>query len=106
MKIEKISDYHNGWLVGQFDPSIIKTESFEVGYKKHKKGEIYDKHYHKIGTEINLLTKGKMKIQNKILNEGDIFIISPYEISDPVFLEDCEVLIIRDSSNPKDKYII
>jgi hypothetical protein len=47
-----------------------------------------------------------MKIQNQIIEEGDIFILSPYEIADPIFLEDCEVLIVKTPSVPGDKYEI
>ena len=47
-----------------------------------------------------------MMIQNTELNEGDIFILKPYEIADPIFLEDCTVLIIKTPSIPGDKYII
>ena len=47
-----------------------------------------------------------MTIQNKELNEGDIFIFNPYEIADPIFLEDCTVLIIKTPSVPGDKYVI
>ena len=47
-----------------------------------------------------------MQIQDQILVEGDIFIFSPYEIADPVFLEDCEVLIVKTPSVPGDKYEI
>jgi hypothetical protein len=47
-----------------------------------------------------------MTIQNKELNEGDIFILNPYEIADPIFLEDCTVLIVKTPSVPDDKYVI
>ena len=45
-------------------------------------------------------------IKNKILKSGDIFIIYPYEVADPIFLEDCEVLCIKTPSIPSDKYTI
>lgn len=63
-------------------------------------------HYHKKSTEINILIRGKMQIQDQILIEGDVFIFQPYEIADPVFLEDCEVLIVKTPSIPGDKYEI
>ena len=94
-----------GWFVGDFKPTAFKTDEFEVCYKHHIKGEIWDTHYHKVGTEINYLINGKMTIQNTELNEGDIFILRPYEIADPIFLEDCTVLIIKTPSIPTDKYI-
>ena len=95
-----------GWFIGNFEPSAYKTDQFEVCYKHHLKGEKWDTHYHKEGTEINYLVNGKMIIQNKELNTGDIFILKPYEIADPIFIEDCTVLIVKTPSVSGDKYII
>jgi quercetin dioxygenase-like cupin family protein len=92
--------------VGDFEPTAYKTSDFEACYKIHSKGEIWDYHYHKKGTEINLLIRGKMKIQDKILKSGDIFIIPPYEIADPEFLEECEIVILKTPSKTQDKYVI
>ena len=47
-----------------------------------------------------------MKIQDQIILCGDIFILFPYEIADPEFLEDCELIIIKTPSAGKDKYVI
>ena len=95
-----------GWFIGNFDPSALRTPDFEVGYKFHPKGEKWDKHYHKKGVEITYLIRGKMQIQNRILTSGDIFTIFPNEIADPVFLEDCEVVIVKSPSVVGDKYIV
>ena len=47
MKKYNIKDMVNGWVVGNFDPSVLKTEKFEVGYHKYKKGAPTQNHYHK-----------------------------------------------------------
>lgn len=99
-----MKDMKGGWFIGDFEPTTYKTNQFEVCYKYHSKGEKWDTHYHKMGTEINYLVKGKMTIQNRDLSEGDIFILKPYEIADPVFLEDCIVLIVKTPSIPGDKF--
>lgn len=106
MDIVKMKDMTGGWFIGDFEPTAYKTSEFEVCLKHHKSGEKWDKHYHKLGTEINYLVEGKMIIQDTELNAGDIFTIHPYEIADPIFLEDCKVLIIKTPSLPGDKYII
>ena len=106
MKITKFSDYKGGWFIGNFDPTAFKTKDFEVCYKHHKKGEKWDTHYHMIGTEINLLIEGEMIIQNTRLEKGDVFIIYPYEVADPVFVTDCTVLIVKTPSVTNDKYVI
>ena len=106
MDIFKISNMTGGWFVGDFEPTCYKTSNFEICYKIHKKGEVWDTHYHKVGTEINYLIKGEMKIQNKILKSGDIFILYPFEIADPIFIEDCEIIIIKTPSVKNDKIIL
>lgn len=106
MEIKRIEDMIGGWFIGNFEPSSIKTKDFEIGYKFHKKGEPWDVHYHKEATEVTFLLRGKMKIQNRVLTNGDIFTIFPYEVADPVFLEDCEVIIIKTPSVIGDKHII
>jgi len=105
MKIYKIDDMTRGWFIGDFEPSVLRTKDFEVGVLTHKKGEYWAPHYHEFSDEYNLLIKGKMIIQKKELNEGDIFIIEKNEVADPDFLEDCTVLVIKTPSVPGDKII-
>jgi len=106
MKIANLSDMFKGWFIGNFEPSVFKTKDFEVGIMHHPKGSSWDVHYHKEAIEITLLLSGKMKIQNKIIDSGVIFTLTPYEIADPEFLEDCKVLVIKTPSVPGDKYIV
>ena len=106
MKIHKLDTMKGGWYVGNFTPTCFNSEDFEVCYKVHAKDEKWDHHYHKEGTEINLLIEGKMLIHNKELNSGDVFILEPYEIADPVFLEECKIVIVKTPSVPGDKYIV
>lgn len=105
MKLFKFNEMKDGWFVGHFSPSCFNTDKFEVCYKTHKKGEQWDTHFHAIATEINLLIQGRMTINSELLIGGDIFVIEPYEISSPVFLEDCTLIIIKTPSIPNDKYL-
>jgi hypothetical protein len=106
MELFRIEDMKAGWFVGNFEPTAYKTGDFEVCYKKHVKGEKWETHYHKEATEINYLIEGTMIIQDKKLVSGDIFIIYPYEIADPEFLEDCSLVIVKTPSKTNDKYVI
>jgi len=99
-------NYTGGWFIGDFSPVSYKTSDFEIGYKIHLKGEKWPIHFHKIAKEINYLIKGKMIIQNRELIEGDVFIIHPNEIADPVFLEDCELIVVKIPSVKNDKYTL
>lgn len=106
MKITRIEDYTRGWFLGDFEPSCFKTKDFEAGLLSHEKGEHWPAHYHKISTEINLLIEGEMTICGKSLTKGDLFIIEPGEIADPIFLTDCKLVVIKTPSIPTDKFII
>ena len=106
MIISKMKDMFKGWFVGNFKPSVLITTDFEVGYLTHKKGEYHQAHYHNKAVEINYLIKGKMTIQNKELNTGDIFVLYQNEVADPVFLEDCELIVIKAPCVIGDKYLV
>lgn len=104
MKITKISDYKRGWFIGDFEPSILRTKDFEVALLTHKKDEQWPVHYHKNSVEYNVLVSGKMIIQGRELNSGDVFVFEKNEIADPIFLEDCTVVCVKVPSLPNDKY--
>jgi quercetin dioxygenase-like cupin family protein len=101
-----MKDLKGGWFIGDFKPTLLQTPNFEVCYKEHAQGEIWDTHYHKLGTEYNYLAEGSMIVQGVTLNAGDIFVIQPYEVADPIFLEDCKVVIVKTPSVVGDKYIV
>jgi quercetin dioxygenase-like cupin family protein len=104
MKVLKLSDMHRGWFVGNFNPSIWKTDYVEIGVLTHKKDEKWPKHYHKVAIEHNVLLEGSMTICGTLLSKGDIFTIDAGEVADPIFHEDCKVLCIKSPSLPNDKY--
>lgn len=104
MKIYKLSDMVRGWFIGNFEPSVLRTQGFEVGVLTHKKNEDWEEHYHKIATEYNVLLKGKMSINGTVVEEGDIFVIEPNQTALPVFMEDCTVLCVKIPSVIGDKY--
>ena len=103
MKKSNITLMKRGWFIGDFEPSILKTSEFEVGFLHHKKGEIWPAHYHQHMREINLLTKGAMRICGQDIVAGDIFVIEKNEIADPIFYEDCEIVCVKIPSIVGDK---
>lgn len=50
MKVSKLDEFFKGWVVGNFEPSLFKTDDFEVSVKNYKKGDYEQSHYHKIAT--------------------------------------------------------
>ena len=105
MKVGKISDTTRGWLIGNFEPSMLKTDLFEVGILLHPKGQVWPAHYHAIATEYNLLISGSMSICGNELQTGDTFIIEPGEVAEPAFHEDCTILCVKVPGAANDKYL-
>lgn len=105
MKIARIEDFFKGWIVGNFEPSLLKAD-FEVGFHQHKAGEFHQDHFHKRSTEVNLVVEGEIKINDKVFVPGDIFVLEPYEVSQCEYLTDVKLVVIRDRSDPTDKFEI
>ena len=104
MKVSNIKDFKGGWIVGNFEPTLLKTPDFEVGHHLYKKGFVAVPHIHKIATEYNYVVSGSLIATGKKLGAGDIFIYDPGEVADVVILEDTNLIIIKVPSLPGDKY--
>ena len=48
MKRDRIENFTRGWFIGNFEPAILKTEEFEVGFQIHRKEDTPEKHYQEI----------------------------------------------------------
>ena len=104
MKRYRYENMIGGWFVGDFEPTAFQTDSVEVCFKRHPKGEFWPAHYHAIATEINLLIRGAMRIGEEAIVAGDIFVVAPGEVVKPEFIDDCEVVVVKVPSIPGDKY--
>jgi hypothetical protein len=103
MKTYKLDDFYKGWLVGNFEPALFKAD-VEVGIAKHTAGEYHQDHFHKVNTEYNIVLGGKVRINDQVFGPGDVFVLYPYEVSQAEFITDVTIVIIRDHSDPNDKY--
>jgi mannose-6-phosphate isomerase-like protein (cupin superfamily) len=107
MKIYNIKDMINGWFIGNFKPSIYKTDKFEIAHHLYKKGFGGTNHKHLKSTEINYIVKGHISWNNVDLYSGDIFVFDFGEESgDILFLEDTDLIIVKFPSVPSDKVIV
>jgi hypothetical protein len=95
-----------GWLIGNFEPSIVKTPDYEIGLLTHGKGEQWGFHYHQSSIEFNILLSGHFLLNNIPISAGTVFIINKNVIACPKFLEQCKILCIKIPSVPGDKTII
>lgn len=103
--LKNLKNFTGGWLVGAFSPSLFSRSDIEVGVKHLKKGFIDKAHYHKKYVEYNMIIEGKLLLEDgQIAKPNDIFVYEPLEVSCCEALTDCVVLVIRDGSDPNDKY--
>jgi len=106
MKLNKLNEMFKGWIIGNFEPSLYKTDDFEVAVKKYKAGDKDEKHYHKVATEITVIVSGMVLMNGIIYNSGDIITIEPNEATDFEALSDAVTTVIKVPCVKDDKYIV
>ena len=106
MKMAKLEDMVKGWFVGNFEPTLLKTNDVEVAVKSYKKGDYEDRHYHKIATEITVIVSGRVKMNGVEYTKGDIVVIEPMESTDFEALEDnTQNVVVKYPGANNDKYL-
>lgn len=105
MNRDRIENYTGGWFVGNFTPVIQRNKSLEVGVKFFKVGDTEPSHMQRIATEITVVSHGKIRIGNEILEAGDFLIIQPLEYADFEALEDGSLICVKFPSISDDKVL-
>ena len=106
MKVAKLNDMFKGWFIGNFEPTLYKTNDCEVAVKYYKKGDYEGKHHHKIATEYTCIISGKVRMNGVEYNAGDIIVMEPGESTDFECLEDNTVnVVVKMPGANNDKYI-
>ena len=93
-----------GWFVGNFLPSVLKTDACEVAIKKYSQGDREERHFHRIATEITLIVSGKVVMNSKEFVAGDIVLLSPGEDTDFLAIEDTVTAVVKIPSHTDDKF--
>ena len=104
MKKAHLKDMINGWFVGNFDPTLIRTNSVEVGVKEYPKGAYEKRHYHKQSTEITVIARGRVRMNGIEYIKGDIIVITPNESTDFEVMEDTITTVVKYPGTNNDKY--
>ena len=106
MKTAKLKDMIKGWFVGNFEPTLFRTNDVEVAVKSYKKGDYEEKHYHKIATEFTVIIRGRVKMNGIEYKEGDIIVMEPNEATDFECLEDgTQNVVVKIPGANNDKYL-
>lgn len=106
MKISRIEDTEKGWFIGDFPKAAFQSKDFEVSWRIHPAGQVWDLHYQENSYEINLLISGEMILNGTRLISGDVFILDPYEITDVNFIKECSIVCVKTPSLPNDKIVV
>lgn len=107
MKKDNIKEYKDGWIIGNFEPSIIKNSDFEIAIKKYPNNYESQLHLHKYSTEITVIISGSAIINGIKFNVGDIAIIEKNESCKFLATDDNTItLVIKTPSVIGDKIIL
>jgi quercetin dioxygenase-like cupin family protein len=101
---KKITDFIRGWFIGNFKPTVYKTNDVEVAYKIYKAGDKEKKHYHKIATEFSVVVKGIIEMNGRKYYKGDIIVMEPGDVADFSVIEDAENVVVKIPGANNDKY--
>ena len=105
MNTGRLQDMFNGWFVGDFDPSLLRTDASEVAVKAYKAGEAEELHHHKVATEVTLVLSGRVRMCGKEWGEGDIIVLEPGEATDFMAITDAVNVVVKTPGASNDKYL-
>ena len=106
MKIAKLDEMTKGWFIGNFEPSLYKTNDCEVAVIYYKAGDAESLHYHKIATEYTVIVSGSVKMSGKVYNAGTIVVMEPGEVTDFEALTDAVNVVVKIPGANNDKYVV
>lgn len=80
-----------GWFVGNFEPSLFKTDACEVGVSTTRLYESEALHHHRVATEITCRISGRVRMRAL---KGDIIVLQPGDATAFEALTDaCNVVV-------------
>lgn len=106
MEVSKLEDMFKGWFIGDFEPTLFKTDEFEVAVKEYKAGDKESKHVHKVATEFTVVLNGEVKMNDVIFVSGDIIKVNPNEETEFEAITDVTTVVVKVPCVKNDKYIV
>lgn len=101
-----LSEMKAGWFIGDFDPSLHKTQAVEVAVKYYEKGTKEKKHYHAQAKEFTVIASGKAKINDVYYETGEIAVVPPNTPTAFEAVTDVITTVVKLPSSRNDKYIL
>jgi hypothetical protein len=104
MKVHRLDDMTRGWFVGDFEPTLFRTDAVEIAVKRYAAGDAEERHVHRVATELSAVVAGSVRIDGRDLAAGDIAVLEPGEPSDFLALTDAVLVAVKLPAVPGDKY--
>lgn len=104
MKVARLNQMVRGWFVGNFAPTLYRTNHVEVAVKKYCAGDAENAHYHKIATEMTVIVSGSVCMNGVCYHEGDIIVMEPGDVTDFQALTDVVNVVVKIPGANNDKY--
>lgn len=104
MKVARLDQMIRGWFVGNFDPTLYRTNNVEAAVKKYCAGDTENAHYHKIATELTVIISGSVRMNGICYHEGDIIVMEPGDVTDFQALTDVINVVVKIPGANNDKY--
>jgi hypothetical protein len=106
MELEKynLEDMFKGWFIGNFEPSLFKTNDVEIGVKKYKAGDYENAHFHKIATEFTVIVSGEVEMNGVVYKENEIIKIVPDVVTNFKAITDVITVVVKLPGANNDKY--
>lgn len=105
MKTARLSEMTKGWFIGDFAPTLFRTQACEVAVKSYRAGDAESAHYHKIATEFTVITQGEVEMNGVRYATGDIIVIEPGDVTDFRAITDVTTTVVKIPGAPNDKYL-
>lgn len=106
MKRAKLNDMIKGWFIGNFEPTLYRTNDVEVAVKHYNAGDFECAHYHKIATEFTVIISGKVRMGESIYEAGDIIVMEPGDATDFEALTEAVNVVVKLPGANNDKYVL
>lgn len=104
MRVDRLDDMVRGWFVGDFAPTLYRTEAVEVAVKRYAPGDHEARHHHRVATELTAIVSGRARMDGRELEAGEIVTLAPGESSDFTALTDVTTVVVKLPGAKDDKY--
>ena len=106
MTVHRLEDMTKGWFVGDFEPTLFRSSDVEVAVKDYAAGASEERHVHRVATELTAIVAGRVRMDGRDLERGDVVVVAPGEASDFLALTDATVVAVKLPAVPGDKYLV